>query len=416
MDFNYNQVKTHRQKTAHKYLLTTHSLNSIVNLFVTTFLVAHIYTFSTDLYNYLFNVSIYSIAYYLGYGILYLLFSFIVEKTNRIIIYKISIVVKTALVIFFIFFGQDLAKLLVLAGLMIAIGDGMYYSSYSVIRQEMVSRTISNSFSYLFFIFSKIIEIVCPVVLGALIDVITFSYTAIIVLVVCVFQLIFASFIKSLRPEGSNFGLIEYVKLLKEKKDVRKRLGIMYFIAAIYGVHYLAVTLLNICIMIEYSSSFSLGIITSAISVGTIVVMLLMEKFTKSGKRSWLFVVCAVIPIIAGIVFAIDFNKVALIVLNAILLLTTIVHQVLYDAHRNSSLKELGMYDDIAEHHAIIESFSGISRAICYAITILIASFGSFEVFKIFILVTIVLCAVIHFSLLVYEKKYHDLPKNENAK
>ena len=210
--------------------------------------------------------------------------------------------------------------------------------------------------------------------------------------------------------------MIEYVKLLKEKKEVRKRLGIMYFIAAIYGVHYLAVTLLNICIMIEYSSSFSLGIITSAISVGTIVVMLLMEKFTKSGKRSWLFVVCAVIPIIAGIVFAIDFNKITLIVLNAILLLTTIVHQVLYDAHRNSSLKELGMYDDIAEHHAIIESFSGISRAICYAITILIASFGSFEAFKIFILVTIALCAVIHFSLLVYEKKYHDLPKNEDAK
>ena len=408
MDFNYNQVKTHRQKTAHKYLLTTHSLNSIVNLFVTTFLVAHIYTFSTDLYNYLFNVSIYSIAYYLGYGILYLLFSFIVEKTNRIIIYKISIVVKTALVIFFIFFGQDLAKLLVLAGAIIAVGDGLYYSSYSVIRQEMIRKSESSSFSSIFFILSKIIEVVCPIILGALIDIITFSYTAIIVLVVCIVQIVFASFIHSLKPEGSKFGLFEYFKILKEKKDIRKRLGIMYFIAAIYGVTYLSATLLNICIMLEYGSSFSLGLITGLISAGTILVIVLMNKFTIAGKRPWLFVISAIAPIIAGTVFAISYNKISIIVLNAVLLLSAIVHQVLYDAHRNSTLKEIGLYDQIAEHHAIIESSSGASRAVFYALTILVASFKSFLVFKIFTLVAIILCAIVHICLLVYEKNFHN--------
>ncbi len=395
-----------KQASVYKNLMVTHTLNSIVSLFVTTFLVAHIYTFSNGLYDYLFNVSIFNIAYFFGYAVLYLIFSHIVEKTNRVIVYKIAIIAKTVLVIFLIFFGKDLAKLLVLAGVMIAIADGLYYSSYSVIRQEMVSRSQSNSFSSVFFVLSKIVEVVCPILLGALIDVISFSYTAIIVLVVCVIQLVFASRIKSHRPAGSSFGLIRYLKILKNNRGIKKRLGGLYFISAIYGVTYLSATLLNICIMIEYASSFSLGLITGIISAGTILVIFLMSKFTKPGKRSWLFLISAIIPIIAGVVFAINLNQITLIVLNAILLLSAIVHQVLYDAHRNSTLKEIGLYDQIAEHQSIIEFGSGMSRAVCYAITILIASFGSYTLFKIYIFVAIALCSIVHICLLFYEKKY----------
>lgn len=405
MSYSYDSSQTSQKPSVYKYLMTTHSLNSIVNLFVTTFLVAHIYTFSTDVFDYLFKVSIYSIAYYLGYAIMYLIFSNVVEKTNRIIIYKISIIIKTILVLFFIFFGEDLAQLLLLAGTLIAIGDGLYYSSYSVIRQEMIKRSESSSFSSVFFILSKIIEVVCPIILGALIDIITFSYTAIIVLVVCVFQLIFASFIHSQKPDGSSFGLIEHIKILKENKPARKQLGIQYFIAAIYGVTYLAYTLLNIYIMLEYKSSFSLGLITGLISAGTILVIILMNKFTKAGSRSWLFIICAILPIVAGTIFAIHLNQITMIVLNAILLLTAIVHQVLYDDHRNGTLKDMGMYDQIAEHHAIIESFSGASRAIFYALTIFIASFRNFDLFKIYTVVIIALSSIVHISLLIYEKK-----------
>ncbi len=414
MGFNYNSNHPNEKKSAYKYLMTTHSLNSIVNLFVTTFLVAHIYTFSTNLYDYLFKVSIYSIAYYLGYAIMYLIFSNIVEKTNRIIIYKISIIIKTILVLFFIFFGQDLAQLLVVAGLMIAVGDGLYYSSYSVIRQEMIKRTESSLFSSVFFILSKVIEVVCPIVLGALIDIITFSYTAIIVLVVCIVQLIYASFIKSQKPEGSNFGLVEHINILKSNKEISKKLGIQYFIAAIYGVTYLSYTLLNIYIMLAYESSFSLGLITGLISAGTILVIILMNKFTKAGKRTWLFAVCAILPIIAGTVFAAWLNNVTLIVLNAIVLLTAIVHQVLYDDHRNGTIKDLGLYNQIAEHHAIIESFSGASRAIFYALTILIASFENFNVFKIYTVSIIALCSIVHICLLVYERRYFKNKQNNN--
>lgn len=406
MAFQYNIEHERKKNSAYSCLLTTHTLNSITNLFVTTFLIAYIYSFNGNTYDYLFNVAIFNIAYYLGYALLYIPFSHIVEKTNRVIMYKIGIFVKTLLVVFFIFFGKQLAKLLVVAGLMNALGDAMYHSSFNVLRQEMVSKSKTGQFASVYYILAKIVEVVCPIILGALIDLITFSYTAIVVLIVCIVQIVVSSFIKAERPQGSKFDLKEYLKILKQRPDVKKRIGYMYFISAIYGVSYLTSTLMNVCIIFEYGSSFSLGLITGLLSIGSIAVILLMNKFTKAGCRSWMFVVCSALPILASIYFVVDINKVSIIILNGVILLTAIVYKVLFDAHRNSTLKEMGLYDEIAEHHSIVEIFAGVSRAICFAFMLLISLFNNFVVFKIFVVVTITLCAIIHLTLLVYERKY----------
>lgn len=406
MAFQYNLEHEREKNSAYSCLLTTHTLNSITNLFVTTFLIAYIYSFNGDTYDYLFNVAIFNIAYYVGYALLYIPFSHIVEKTNRVIMYKIGIMVKTLLVVFFIFFGKELSKLLVVAGLMNALGDALYHSSFNVLRQEMVSKSKSSQFASIYYILAKIVEVICPIVLGALIDIITFSYTAIVVLVVCIVQIIVSSFVKSQRPEGSKFDLREYLKILKQRPDIRSRIGYMYFISAIYGISYLTTTLMNICIIFEYGSSFSLGLITGLLSIGSITVILLMNKFTKAGRRSWLFVICAILPIISSIYFVVDINKISIVILNGVILLTAIIYKVLFDAHRNSTLKEVGLYDEIAEHHSIVEIFAGLSRGLCFALMLLISLFNSFIAFKIFVVVSVAMCAIIHLTLLIYEHKY----------
>ena len=406
MSYTYDINNGGKNNTAYNCLLATHTLNSIISLFVTTFLIAHIYSFNGNTYDYLFNVAIFNIVYYIGYAFFYLFISKIVDKTNRVIMYRLGIIIKTLLVILFIFFGASLAKLLVVAGLLNAVGDGLYYSSYNVLRQEMVSRTQSGSYASVYYILAKLVEVICPVVLGALIDKITYSYTAIIVLVVCIAQIIVSSFIKSKRPDGSHFSLKEYFNILNERPEVKKKIGFMYIIGTVYGASYLTTTLMNVCIMLEYGTNFSLGVITSIFSIGAILVIIAMSKFTKPGKRSWLFIVCGILPIIASIVFAIEINQITIIILNGAVLLTTIVFKVLYDAHRNSTLKEVGLYDEIAEHHCVVEFIVGISRGVFFAIMIGVALLKNLAIFKALIVVSIVLCAVIHLLILIYEKKY----------
>ena len=395
-----------KNNSAFNCLLTTHTLNSIISLFVTTFLIAHIYSFNGNTYDYLFNVAIFNIVYYVGYAFFYVPITKIVDKTNRVIMYKIGIIIKTLLVISFIFFGESLAKLLVVAGLMNALGDGFYYASYNVLRQEMVSRKQSSSYASVFYILYKLVEVICPVILGALIDKITYSYTAIIVLVVCIAQIIVSSFVKSKRPEGSHFNLKEYFQILKSRPDVNKKIGFMYLIGTIYGASYLITALMNVCVMLEYGTNFSLGVITSIFSVGTILVIILMSKFTKPGKRSWLFIICGILPILASIAFVVDINQVTIIILNGIVMLTAIVFKVLYDTHRNSTLKEVGLYNEIAEHHCIIEFIVGISRGLFFAITLGISLLRNIAAFKALIVATVVICAIVHLLILIYEKKY----------
>jgi len=391
---------------AYNCLLTTHTLNYITNLFVTTFLIAHIYSFDGNIYNYLLNVAIFNICYYVGYSIFYIPFSKIVDKTNRIITYKIGIFIKTLLVISFIFFGKELANYLVIAGIMNALADGLYYTSYNVLRQEMISRKKSSSYASFFYIIAKIVEIICPVTLGALIDIISFSYTSILVFVICIIQIIVSSRVKTLRPTGSKFDLKEYIQILKSKPDIKKRIGYMYVIACIYGVSYSSTILMNICIMLEYGTNFSLGIITSLISIGVVIVIILISKFTKPGKRSWLFILSSLLPLLVAIVFVFNINKITIIILSAALALTSIIYKVLYDAHRNSTLKESGLYDNIAEHHSIIEILVGLSRSFCFLLMIVVYFIHSMIAFKILMILIVSVCGLIHILLLRYEKKY----------
>ncbi|MBP3432008.1 MAG: MFS transporter [Clostridia bacterium] len=415
MAYNYDINHTEVDKRAQRCLLTSHTLAQIVNLFVTTFLVAHIYSFNGNTYDYLFNVAVYNIFLYLFVALLYIPFSKIVDKTNRVVVYRISLVLKTVLVIFFIFFGKQLAELLILAGALNGLSEALYFSSYNVLRQEMVSRKTSSNYSSYIYMLAKLVEVVCPVALGALIDSTGFSVTAIAVFGICVAQLIISIWIKAQRPEGSEFNLKKYFNILKERKEVRKKIGYMYIISAIYGVSILTTTVINACIMLQFGSNLSLGTITSVFSVVAIIVIYLIKRFTKSGKRTWLFIVGAVFPLAAVIVFVVNISPTTVVILNGAIAVTCVIYKVLFDAHRNGILKEEGLYDQIAEHHSMIEILANASRAICFAVLLLISLAQSILVFKIFVVLTIIGCGGVFMLLLIYEIKYFKTSKKENV-
>ena len=155
MSFSYDINHTGTDKKSGHCLMATNTLTTIINLFVTTFLVAHIYSFNGDTYAYLFNVGVYNIALYLFTALLYIPFSKIVDKTNRVCIFRIGLVLKAVLVVFCIFFGKELANLLLLAGALNGISEALYFASYNVIKQEMVSRKSIGSFASLTYVFNK---------------------------------------------------------------------------------------------------------------------------------------------------------------------------------------------------------------------------------------------------------------------
>ena len=404
MSYNYDINHTQVDNKSKNCLLINNTLYTIVNLFVTTFLVAYIYSFNGDTYAYLFNVGVYNIFLYLTMALTCIPISKLVDKTNRVVIYRISLVVKAFLVVFFIFFGKELANYLILAGCLNGLGEALYVSSYNVIKQEMVSRKSIGGYASNMYILVKLVDIICPVLLGAMIDVTSYSGTAIIVLFICIIELLVSVGIKAKKPDGSNHNIREFIQLLNSKPDVKRKMKLMYFLSSIYGVSILITNLINVCIMLEYGSTLSLGIITSLISIGAILTIILVKKFTKNGYRSWLYAISSIVPIIAVIIFALNVCATTLIILNASISLTAIIYKVYFDVHRNSTLKESGLYNEIAEHQSIIEFLADSSRWMCFGLLLIISLFKSLIVFKIFMILAVVVTAGIFIFLEAFEK------------
>ena len=406
MEFSYDINKTTVDKKANNCLLTCHMLSMIINLFVSTFLVAYIYSFNGDTYAYIFNVGVYNLFVYITFFISYIPLSFMVEKSNRISFYRLSIILKGVLVVIIIFFGKQLSKLLILAGILHGLGESLYYTSYNVIREEMVGRKTMDKYTSISYVFNRMIEVVCPILLGALIDITTFSQTAIIVLVICITQLIVSLGIRSQKPKNSHFSLKEYFQSLRTKPEAKKKVVFLYIISFIYGTTTMITTAINVCIMLQYGSNLSLGTITGIFCLISIFALLLMKKFTVATKRSWLMWTCAILTVISSIIFAIVINSITLIILNATISILAAFYKCLFDLYRNSILKESGLYDNISEHHTMVESLINAARIITFGLFMLIGFIKSIILFKVYMVLVITISSLMIILLAVYEKKF----------
>ncbi len=406
MAFVYDISTSKKDNSANVCLQICHLFYCIINLFLSTFLVAYIYDLTNGIFDYIYNVAIYNLFIYIGLIVFYLILAPLVDKTNRVWFYRVGIVINMALVVLCVFCGKQIANLLILAGLLNGVAKAFYYSSYNTIKQEMVSRKSIKSFAVFSSVLSQIINIVVPILMGLLISSSTYSMVAIYVCVVCVIQLGVSFGVKSKKPEGSNFSIKGYFSKLKQNPEVYKKMKFLYFGSLIYGSATIVSTLLNICIMLEFGSSFSLGVLTSVFAAVSVVSLLLINKFTTAGKRKVVLSICAILPVIGSVLFASMSNYITLIIYNLLIVIAKIVAETIFDTYRNSNLKEAGLYSEITEHQTVNEVLFNISRIIVFGILILLGLINSLVVFKIFFVIFACTYSFLIIFLIIYEKRY----------
>lgn len=404
MSYVYNIETSKKDKCSTISLTTCHMIYNVVNLFLSTFLIAHIYSITSDLYSYAINVGIFQIATYFTMMIGYYLCSFWVDKSNRVIVYRVGNIVTAALVVVTVFYGKDLAKILWLAGILNGLAQSAYWSSFNVLKQEMVSRNSMETFAVVITVVGKVVNIVCPILLGMLIDISTFSMVAIYVLILTLILITISFFIKAKRPDNSSFKLFHFLKNLKQNSNFHKKLKMLYLICVFYGFSILLGNMINMNIMMQFGSNFSLGAITSVFSLIAVVILILMNRFTKLGKRFWLFVFSGIVPLISGIVFAVVPNMITLIIYNLCQVVCDVVIGTSFDIYRNKNLKEAGYYQDIAEHQCVVELIFQMLRIITFGCLIFVGVIKSYVLFYILFVVSIFAYTIVAFLLVKYEK------------
>ncbi len=401
-------------------LLVTHAINNVASVFVSTFLVSYIYTISN---NYVYNIGLFYMINYLVMAIVYYLASMLIDRTNRVIIYKIALLIRGAFMLTVVLMGQSLAQYVVLAGALHGFSEAMYWSSYNIMKNELISNSLVKNYTTAQHSVEKLVNIIVPIALGSLIDVGSFKLSAIIVMCVVVVQIIFSFFIKSKRPENSSFSIKEFRQDIKNLGEKSKAIKLIFVATILYGILTSISILRTVLIMYSFNSNFSLGIFSSIFAIGSMLLVIILNRFVKTGKHKFLSILAGLLPIIIAVIMSIWTNQYTVIAFAAVYSIFETVHGYFYDVYRNSILKKFNLYHDIAEYQCIIEVIMEVVRTIAFGILaiagIIGASFGVAGMvasIKIVLCISLIAIIVLNILLLVIEKlliKYGVIEKDK---
>ena len=391
-------------------LQITSLINSIVELFTSSFLVSFIMQVNVDepISATLVSIALYYISLYAVMFIAYTLLGYLVDRSNRIGYYRAGILFKGAFIVVIIFLGRDLAQNTILAGAFIGLSEAFYYSSYNVLKGEIIPRTHADKYITVSNILKKVISIVFPILIGYLIDVSTYTTVAIYVLVIVAIQFIFSCLIKSQRPENSVFELFKYLKALRQKTEDTQR--IKRFYPAVAG--YACTTLISSCITLltiyTFRTNLNLGLFTALFSFITIICLVLYKRYTKPGHRKGLLIFLSILPVLSSVLVAIYISKWTYIIYNLVMTVCQCLLAYTLDIYRTILLKKTNHYEFIAEHQTVTEGIFQIVRIITYCLMLVLGITLELTGLKILIAIVSLCYPIMAISLI----KTEDVEKN----
>ena len=387
-------------------------LMKIIELFVSTFLVAYLLTISNGN---MFNVALYYIMYYIGIGVFYSLFSFFLHKGNKVYFYRIGILLKGIFLIMISFLKENIVNYLIPVSLFYGLAGGVYWSCYNVMKNEAISSKNIQRFYGIFNIWGYIINIAAPIILGSIIEVGSFITTSIYAFIVCLL-LFFASFLLVSRKEdGDKLNFKGFVNDIKKDKQEKVFLE-CYLMSFFNGLRSSTSTLITIMIVLTFNSNISLGSLSSIMSIVSIfITFIFMKKYNfKKVKIIYLCILLCFIGI-GGLI--VDINKPLIVLFNVLYTIAMIVPDNINSQKRSGMIRITKKLKYALEHNVVAEIFLNIGRIISY-IVLLVASFNnSLNVYK--ILLAINLICICLYCLIIYkvEKKYSGIVfKNDIAR
>ena len=373
-----------------KCLISVHMLKIIMDLFISVFLTSYILsqTPNSILGEGLVNIGIFYLTWYIVYGILEFVCSIFVDKGNRVLFLQIAIVINTLLILALVFWGEQISKWLVFAGIICGIVDAFYYSSYLVIRTEVAGSASVDKYSIIVTIFTNIIKVVVPVVLGYVIDASTLSSIAIYIVIISIVQLIISLFIKVDKNLRSKFEFGKFLRYLRTNKDDSNKLKYTYLSSIPSGFRTTYNSLVVILTVYIFTTNALLGACTSVFAFLTVICLTLFKIVDNNKKvnKLLIYILIGFFPVASAIVASFLTNKITLIILNFSLTLSTYFTDYLGNFERDAIIEDLHKEEYFSEHQVLNEEIQVIGRIIAFATYILVGLTQNFTIFLVMLI------------------------------
>lgn len=390
-------------------LITIHTVHSIVDLFLRTFLVAYFLNLTGN------NIIPASIFYIFSYALSMVGFSLVgpwVKNGKKMILYRVSFVINAILLLLIIYLQSSVTEYIWLLGVILGLEKIFFFFPQNILTSEIASGEQLIKYNGYLQAMSGIARIVMPVVFGWFITKDSFLDTVLFVLGLTILEFILANCLQPPKNKNKHFN-VKALLVLAFKKN---RVKISLLVEMIRGI---AVDIIDILIVLYivhlFKTNLNLGIFTSIFAICSVLANFLLGKYCRFKSFVPLLAVSSIVTFSATTYFVFDASKLSFIIYNLVFasagqLIRTIAGVNIYKISQDKSVASLYR----AEYLAIREFFLNLGRIIGFSLVILAALSNNQDMLKYLILfLSVLLMLVGYFNIVLCRKLVKNLEKNK---
>lgn len=392
-------MKNNLDKSANS-LMVCEIINSIIDLFLNTFLVAYLLNITNENMS---SVALYYVVDYAVTGICMYLIGYFLKKYNLANIYRLGIIIKCIFVILIVFLRNQIQYFLIPIAIILGIAETIYWGACDNMVGLVTNENNREKYTTNKKIIRSFTKIVMPIVLGTSIEMLSFYRVSIYVMILALIQVILSFFIKIEKQKYKKFNIKEYFKNTNIKTN--NRLKIVYKSSILYGVLLdLIPTLVTIIIVMTYKTNFKLGFLNTIFAICSMITLYLFRKIKNNKIQKNILIGGSLISLISVISLVISLGKIEVVIYNIISYSFIIILEILFNIERFNNKKNNVNEEFYIESQIFINMIMQIGRVIGYGLLFIIGLSNNIIYFKTLLLITTLIIPL--YSYYMYQLHY----------
>lgn len=389
-----------------KCLIVSDLIYSIIEIFLSTFLVAYFLKVTNEN---IIQIALYYIIVNITSGIGSLLIGRLIKNNSKIKmkIFLLSIVLRAIFILFIVVLEEKIVNSFIIVAIFYGLSELLFWSTHETIFIEVTTNNNRQNYVSIKHIISKISKIVVPIILGSSIELYSFSKIAIYILILSIIQIFI--FMQISTNEASSeekiekYDIKQYIKELKNNK--RTKLKEYYKSNLIYGIIEDPMsTIVTILTVMTFKTSLNLGILTTIFAVCSMGTIYIYKKYYNKRNCVIILWICAAFIIIGALGIILNTDKITLVIYNFACTISLCIFDAIYNTQKGNLIQECNIERKNVEHIMFNSFCTHMSRMTGFILILIAGIIRGMTAFKV-ILLLITICVPLYINLIIKLEK-----------
>lgn len=385
-------------------LLVINTIRKIIDIFLGPFLTAYLFKGAVENIK---IISIYNIFSYIAIVVITLIIGRILKNKYEMQIFRIGMISKFIQLVILIILGYNVVNYIWILAIIMGFSMETWSFPLNLFSSKLVSNDEKKNFVVYKTILNNLVKVLIPFLLGSIISIKSFETTTIIILILSFVQILL-SFKMEFKVENNNenkkLDIAKEVNHIKNNKKLQRFYMMKFFKGMSYeGALDTAVTLL---IIMSFNSDFSLGVITSIISLLAMLSSYAYKRIKNQEKMKLLIILSFIIILMSSIMLVFITNQYSIFGYN---LIFTFFLQFIMVAEEVQTLKftnsDVINDSNRVETYVLLEMFLNVGRIISYSLLFIVGIYNNLYLLEILIIFLVISIGAETINLVKFNKE-----------